>query len=56
MSVDIDGDYTETLSRLDADPNAAPFYTAMGCEWLGEETTTRPGWNLQTFRYRIYSS
>lgn len=38
---------------LDADPNAAPFYRAMGCEWLREETTTRPGWNLQTFRFRI---
>jgi GNAT superfamily N-acetyltransferase len=38
---------------LDADPNAAPFYAAMGCEWLREETTTRPGWNLQVFRFRI---
>ena len=33
-----------------ADPNAAPFYRAMGAEWLGEETTSRPGWNLQRFR------
>jgi GNAT superfamily N-acetyltransferase len=38
---------------LDADPNAAPFYRAMGCEWLREETTTRPGWNLHVFRFRI---
>lgn len=39
--------------RLDADPNAAPFYRAMGCEWLGELETTWPGWNLQLFRYPI---
>ena len=36
-----------------ADPHAAPFYRAMGAEWLGEETTTRPGWNLQLFRYVV---
>lgn len=35
---------------LYSDPNAAPFYRAMGAEWLGEETTSRPGWNLQRFR------
>ncbi len=34
-----------------ADPNAAPFYRAMGAEWVREEETTRPGWNLQMFRY-----
>jgi len=38
---------------LDADPNAAAFYRAMGAEWLREETTTRAGWNLQVFRYPI---
>lgn len=38
---------------LDADPNAAGFYRAMGAEWLREEPTTREGWNLQVFRYRI---
>jgi GNAT superfamily N-acetyltransferase len=38
---------------LDADPNAAAFYRAMGAEWLREEETTRPGWNLQVFRYRL---
>lgn len=32
-----------------ADPNAAPFYRAMGATWLGEEETSRPGWNLQLF-------
>ena len=38
---------------LDADPNAAPFYRAMGAEWLREEPTTWPGWALQVFRYVI---
>lgn len=36
-----------------ADPNAAPFYRAMGAEWTHEETTSRPGWNLQFFRFPI---
>lgn len=36
-----------------ADPNAAPFYRAMGAEWIREEETTRPGWNLQMFRFPI---
>lgn len=44
---------TELL--LDADPNAAPFYRAMGCEWLGELETTWPGWKLQLFRFPIPS-
>lgn len=38
---------------LDADPNAAPFYRAMGAEWLREIETSWPGWRLQVFRYRI---
>src|SRR5690606_2485394 len=29
-----------------ADPNAVPFYRAMGAIWEGEEATSRPGWNL----------
>ncbi len=36
-----------------ADPNAAPFYRAMGAEWVREEETTRPGWILQYFRYPL---
>ncbi len=36
-----------------ADPNAAPFYRAMGATWLREESTSRPGWNLQMFRYPL---
>lgn len=38
---------------IDADPNAAPFYRAMGARWVGESETTRPGWNLQHFRYPL---
>ena len=34
-----------------SDPNAAPFYRAMGAEWIGEEPTSRPGWALQMFRF-----
>lgn len=39
------------VQKLDfyADPNAAPFYRAMGAVWVGEEETSRPGWNLQIF-------
>jgi GNAT superfamily N-acetyltransferase len=39
------------VQKLDfyADPNAAPFYRAMGAIWMGEEETSRPGWNLQLF-------
>ena len=36
-----------------ADPNAAPFYRAMGAVWEREETTDRDGWNLQFFRFPI---
>lgn len=36
-----------------ADPNAAPFYRAMGAIWEREETTTRPGWNLQMLRFPL---
>jgi GNAT superfamily N-acetyltransferase len=35
---------------LDGDPNAAPFYRAMGAEWVREIETTWPGWFLQVFR------
>ena len=36
-----------------ADPNAAPFYQAMGAEWVEEVTTSRPGWNLQMFQFAV---
>ena len=38
---------------LASDPNAAPFYRAMGAEWTHEEATSRPGWSLQMFRFPI---
>jgi GNAT superfamily N-acetyltransferase len=38
---------------LDADPNAAPFYRAMGAEWLREIETSWPGWRLQVFRFQV---
>jgi GNAT superfamily N-acetyltransferase len=39
------------VQKLDfyGDPNAAPFYRAMGAIWISEEETSRPGWNLQFF-------
>jgi len=36
-----------------SDPNAAPFYRAMGGIWEREEPTDRAGWNLHMFRYPI---
>ena len=36
-----------------SDPNAAPFYRAMGAEWVSEEPTSWPGWALQMFRFDI---
>lgn len=38
---------------LASDPNAAPFYRAMGAEWIGQEVTSRPGWALQMFRFPL---
>ena len=38
---------------LASDPNAAPFYRAMGAEWVGEEPTSRSGWALQLFRFSV---
>ncbi len=39
-----------TEMAMYADPNAVPFYRAMGAIWLDEEPTSRPGWNLHRFR------
>lgn len=36
-----------------ADPNAGPFYRAMGAEWLESIPTAWPGWELQRFRFAI---
>ena len=46
-------DLGATLLTFDSDPNAAPFYRAMGAEWLGAEETSWPGWSLHRFRYPI---
>jgi GNAT superfamily N-acetyltransferase len=42
-----------SVLTLASDPNAAPFYQAMGAEWVCEEPTSRPGWALQMFRFRL---
>ncbi|MBW3634810.1 MAG: GNAT family N-acetyltransferase, partial [Chloroflexi bacterium] len=44
-------DFGARVLTFAADPNAAPFYRAMGAEWLREEPTSRPGWALQMFRF-----
>jgi GNAT superfamily N-acetyltransferase len=44
-----------TALTFDADPNAAPFYRAMGAVWEHETATSRPGWALQVFRFTILS-
>jgi GNAT superfamily N-acetyltransferase len=36
-----------------SDPNAAPFYLAMGATRTGEERDVFPGWHLQLFRYDL---
>ena len=42
-----------SVLTLASDPNAAPFYRAMGAVWVREEPTSRPGWALQMFRFRV---
>jgi GNAT superfamily N-acetyltransferase len=42
-----------SVLTLASDPNAAPFYRAMGAEWVREEPTSRPDWALQMFRFRV---
>lgn len=36
-----------------SDPNAAPFYRAMGATHTGEVRDVFPGWHLQLFRYEL---
>jgi len=38
---------------IDSDPNAAPFYAAMGATWLSVRHTANPDWTVQLFRYPI---
>lgn len=39
--------------HIDADPNAAPFYAAMGARHTGEIATDWPDWNLQFFEFPL---
>jgi GNAT superfamily N-acetyltransferase len=43
----------ERAFRFLADPNAAPFYRAMGAEWIEGIHTDWPDWQLQVFRYTL---
>lgn len=47
------GSLGATELTIASDPNAAPFYRAMGTIWEREEPTTREGWELQMFRYPL---
>ena len=38
---------------IGSDPNAAPFYQAMGAEWYAEKPTPSPDWTVQMVRYRL---
>lgn len=44
----------ETL-LIDADRHAAPFYRAMGAEWVADKPTPNPDWTLPSYRYRLTS-
>ncbi|MDQ3658034.1 MAG: GNAT family N-acetyltransferase [Chloroflexota bacterium] len=50
-AVDTARDLGHRQMIIGSDPNAAPFYRAMGAEWVREEETTRLGWNLQWFHF-----
>jgi GNAT superfamily N-acetyltransferase len=38
---------------IGSEPNAAPFYAAMGAVWFEEMPTGSPDWTVQMFRYDI---
>ncbi len=38
---------------IGSDPNAAPFYRAMGAGWYAEKPTPSPEWTVQMFRFAI---
>lgn len=38
---------------IGSDPNAAPFYAAMGAVWYEEKPTDEPTWTVQMYRYVI---
>jgi GNAT superfamily N-acetyltransferase len=38
---------------IGADPNAAPFYEAMGARWYAAKPTEEPTWTVQMYRYTL---
>ena len=40
---------------IGADPNAAPFYEAMGARWYAAKPTEEPTWTVQMYRYTLTS-
>ena len=36
-----------------ADPNAAPFYEAMGARWFASKPTEEPTWTVQMYRFTV---
>ncbi|HEX6444567.1 MAG TPA: GNAT family N-acetyltransferase [Streptosporangiales bacterium] len=38
---------------IGSDPNAAPFYAAMGAVWYASKPTDEPTWTVQMYRYVI---
>ncbi len=38
---------------IGADPNAAPFYEAMGARWYAAKPTEEPTWTVQMYRYNL---
>lgn len=38
---------------IGADPNAAPFYEAMGAQWYASKPTEEPTWTVQMYRFTL---
>jgi GNAT superfamily N-acetyltransferase len=38
---------------IGSDPNAAPFYEAMGATWYASKPTDEPTWTIQMYRFTI---
>jgi len=41
---------------IGSDPNAAPFYEAMGARWYAAKPTEEPTWTVQMYRYTLGTS
>lgn len=52
-AVDLARTLGHTAFIIGSDPNAAPFYRAMGAIWYAEKPTAEPAWTVQMFRYTI---